>query len=194
MHRLLFTKRKLSTSLSFILIHVLYFFKLPIVSSTEFVANCSLLQIGQYVCNSPDIDIETQQPRGCSKENIAIINCTTSDGILCLPGSGLDDKTFEKEIPCQNTNGYSFQTALFLSVFFGMFGFDRFYLGYPAIGLVKFCTLGFMFLGQLIDIILIALQVVKPSDGSNYIISYFGPGLTFVTMDNDTYIVPKDNW
>lgn len=40
-----------------------------------------------------------------------------------------------------------------------MFGLDRFYLGYPGIGLAKLCTLGFMFLGQLLDIILIAAQV-----------------------------------
>jgi TM2 domain-containing membrane protein YozV len=67
-------------------------------------------------------------------------------------------------------NGYSFETALLLSIFLGMFGVDRFYLGYPAIGLAKFCTLGFMFLGQLIDIVLIATQVVGPADGSAYVI------------------------
>lgn len=56
-------------------------------------------------------------------------------------------------------NGYSLEIALLLSVFLGMFGLDRFYLGYPGIGLAKLCTLGFMFLGQLLDIILIASQV-----------------------------------
>lgn len=45
-------------------------------------------------------------------------------------------------------NGYSFETSLLLSVFLGMFGADRFYLGYPAIGLFKLCTLGCMFLGN----------------------------------------------
>lgn len=75
-----------------------------------------------------------------------------------------------------------------------MFGLDRFYLGYPGIGLLKLCTLGFFFLGQLIDIILIATQVLKPADGSSYIIPYYGPGLTVISSDNMTYRVPQYDW
>ena len=45
---------------------------------------------------------------------------------------------------------YDLDTALALSVFFGMFGLDRFYLGYPAIGLAKMMTLGGFFIGQVI--------------------------------------------
>ena len=78
--------------------------------------------------------------------------------------------TFFRDAPCRWTNGYDFETALLLSVFLGMFGADRFYLGYPALGLLKFSTLGFFFLGHLLDIVLIASQVVGPADGSHYII------------------------
>lgn len=75
-----------------------------------------------------------------------------------------------------------------------MFGLDRFYLGYPAIGLAKFCTLGFMFLGQLIDIILIATQVVLPADGSSYVIPYYGPRLEVIRSDNTTYRLVQEDW
>ena len=78
--------------------------------------------------------------------------------------------TFFRDAQCRWTNGYDFETALLLSVFLGMFGADRFYLGYPALGLLKFSTLGFFFLGHLLDIVLIASQVVGPADGSHYII------------------------
>lgn len=68
-----------------------------------------------------------------------------------------------------------------------MFGADRFYLGYPGIGLLKLCTFGCFFILQFIDIILIALQVLKPVDNSNYIIKYYGPRLKILYADNETY-------
>ena len=36
----------------------------------------------------------------------------------------------------------------------------------------QFSTLGFFFLGHLLDIVLIAAQVVGPADGSHYIIRW----------------------
>ena len=61
-------------------------------------------------------------------------------------------------------------------------------------GLAKFCTLGFLFLGQLVDIILIATQIVGPADGSEYVIDYYGPGINILRMDNITYRMPQDDW
>lgn len=92
------------------------------------------------------------------------------------------------------SNGYHFDTALLLSIFLGMFGVDRFYLGYPAIGLMKFCTLGFMFAGQLVDIVLIATQTVVPADGSAYVIPFYGPGISVIRSDNWTYRRPQPDW
>ncbi|PVD23592.1 hypothetical protein C0Q70_16864 [Pomacea canaliculata] len=58
--------------------------------------------------------------------------------------------------------------------------------------LVKFATLGFLFLGQLVDILLIATQVVKPSDGSEYVIDYYGASTQRIIRNNLTYLSPPD--
>lgn len=75
-----------------------------------------------------------------------------------------------------------------------MFGADRFYLGYPAMGLLKLCTLGFLFLGQFCDVILIATQTVRPADGSHYVMPYFGAGVSVIRSDNFTYRLPQHDW
>ena len=105
-----------------------------------------------------------------------------------------DGQNNKIKILFSSRNGYSFETAMLLSIFLGMFGADRFYLGYPAIGLLKFCTLGFMFLGQLVDIILIATQVVGPADGSHYVIPFYGAGIEVIRSNNWTYKLPQNDW
>ncbi|XP_071117318.1 TM2 domain-containing protein biscotti-like [Haliotis cracherodii] len=150
---------------------------------------CDQLLLGQYLCDDPEIDPETQQAQGCNPDNRTVpVTCRPAVDITCIHNGTPRNSTtgFKKHVPCNWTNGHKFETALLLSIFLGMFGIDRFYLGYPAIGLVKFATLGFMFLGQLIDILLIATQVVKPSDGSEYVIDYYGAATTRVMMDNET--------
>ncbi|NXM78322.1 TM2D1 protein, partial [Serilophus lunatus] len=84
-------------------------------------------------------------------------------------------------------NGYSYKVAVALSLFLGWLGADRFYLGYPALGLLKFCTVGFCGIGSLIDFILISMQIVGPSDGSSYIIDYYGARLTRLSITNATF-------
>ena len=70
-----------------------------------------------------------------------------------------------------------------------------FYLqGYPALGLLKFSTLGFFFLFHLLDVILIASQTVGPADGSAFVVAYFGAGVDVVKMDNGTRAFPQPDW
>jgi|LakMenEpi03Aug12_release.lakeMendotaPanAssembly.Ray.scaffolds.fasta_scaffold226576_2 hypothetical protein len=59
----------------------------------------------------------------------------------------------------------SFITALLLSFFFGVFGVDRFYLGYVGVGLGKLFTFGGLGVWAIIDFILIATKNVKDSQG-----------------------------
>ncbi|VVD00813.1 unnamed protein product [Leptidea sinapis] len=166
----------------------------------SFIVDCNSLRLGQYICPDPSInhiDPETQQLKGCTKgkaepsEGEAEVQCIAADGIIC---NETNNSTFTRKMPCKWTNGYSLEITLLLSVFLGMFGLDRFYLGYPGIGLAKMCTLGFLFLGQLLDIILIAAQVVGPSDGSAYVIPYYGAGISVVRSDNETYLLPQADW
>ncbi|KAH1007644.1 TM2 domain-containing protein CG10795 [Dendroctonus ponderosae] len=158
------------------------------------IVNCSTLRMGQFLCPDPSYDLidpVTQEIRGCTKEGKAKVKCLAVDGLAC---EGTKNRTFTKEMPCRWTNGYHYDTSLLLSIFLGMFGIDRFYLGYPAIGLAKFCTLGFLFIGQFIDIILIASQVVGPADGSAYVIPYYGARIDVIRSDNTTYKLRQNSW
>lgn len=153
------------------------------------------LLAGQFLCLNRSVDPLTQQLNECTRNSEAIDKapetCQAIPGIKC---SQTCNETFIRQVDCKWTNGYHFDTALLLSVFLGMFGADRFYLGYPAIGLLKFSTLGFFFIGHLVDVILIASQFLGPADGSHYVINYFGAGLTPITVSEDTVRRYQPDW
>ncbi|XP_074611624.1 TM2 domain-containing protein 1-like [Acropora palmata] len=151
-------------------------------------SKCDNLLLGQYFCPDPDIDASTQAAVGCTVNHTVEVKCQAA----AVGKDGENITACIKNVSCQYTNGHSYETALLLSVFLGMFGIDRFYLGYPAIGLLKFCTLGFFFVFHLVDIVLIATQVVGPADGSSYIIDYYGPRLTHISKNMFTYYKPED--
>ena len=60
------------------------------------------------------------------------------------------------------------QTALFFSIFTGVLGVDRFYLGYTALGIFKLLTAGGLGIWALIDFIRI-VDSLRPADGSPWV-------------------------
>uniref|UniRef100_A0A6I8NER0 TM2 domain containing 1 n=1 Tax=Ornithorhynchus anatinus TaxID=9258 RepID=A0A6I8NER0_ORNAN len=145
-----------------------------------------------YICKDPRINEDTQEPANCTNYT-AHVPCLPAPNVTCRDFSGNEtlftgnEVGFHKAIPCRNVNGYSYKVAVALSLFLGWLGADRFYLGYPALGLLKFCTVGFCGIGSLIDFILISMQIVGPSDGTSYIIDYYGARLTRLSITNETF-------
>lgn len=59
----------------------------------------------------------------------------------------------------------SWWTTFWLSLFFGYFGADRFYLGGWVLGLLKLCTMGGLGFWWIIDIILLLLGLMCDENG-----------------------------
>ncbi|XP_015270708.1 PREDICTED: TM2 domain-containing protein 1 [Gekko japonicus] len=166
------------------------------VEGGDLPLKCEDLRVGQYICDDPKIDNDTQEPENCTNHT-AYVACHPAPNITCKDFSGNETQFtgkrvgFYRPIECRNVNGYSYKVAVALSLFLGWLGADRFYLGYPALGLLKFCTVGFCGIGSLIDFILISMQIVGPSDGSSYIIDYYGARLTRLSITNETFRKPQ---
>ena len=106
------------------------------VSENQKVINikCSDLLVGQYRCQNPKIDDQTQEPQNCERHHVisngkdifvdtAPISCYTAPRIICEGGNyneTLDGYVFEKRTPCRWTNRKYYRTALFLSLFLGI--------------------------------------------------------------------------
>ncbi|XP_054714970.1 TM2 domain-containing protein 3-like [Uloborus diversus] len=97
-----------------------------------------------------------------------IAKCNVKPHILCLGSRG-----FSKHVPCNWTKGYSWGTALLLSIVFGGFGVDRFYLGMWQEGIGKLFSFGGLGVWTLVDVILIATGYLGPADHSLYIRNEF---------------------
>ena len=177
---------------------LIFFFKFSKVQSsgnmTSSWRHCDDLLPGQYICQ-----IFQQPPKDCNNEYQ--VPCTLAVGLKCLlssPSLELADQhasvnngkyvsrdlediknhnpgivsQFNETISCPyNATGYRFDLALLLSVLFGVIGVDRFYLGYPALGVLKMFSFGGLLIWWLVDIVLIALQILKPVDNSDYELS-----------------------
>jgi len=93
-----------------------------------------------------------------------IANCSVAADVVCL-GS----RRFLKRRVCDWTAGYSWSTALALSLSLGGFGADRFYLGHWQEGIGKLFSFGGLGVWTLMDVVLIAIGYLGPADGSLYV-------------------------
>ena len=59
----------------------------------------------------------------------------------------------------------SWTAAIMFSVFLGLFGVDRFYLGYGFLGFVKLVTFGGFGLWWLLDIVLLLMNRLPDAEG-----------------------------
>ncbi|XP_064407621.1 TM2 domain-containing protein 1-like [Halichondria panicea] len=145
------------------------------------------LRPGQYYCASPDVDTDSQAIRNCNRDTGTVeVPCYAAPNVSCggLPYNATQC-IFTESRPCTFVNGkrYNYYLAVGLSLFLGMLGVDRFYLGYPAIGLMKLCTMGFFLIGHLLDFLLILLQVVGPADQTGYYAPFYGPLVSRVLVN-----------
>uniref|UniRef100_A0AC35TV01 TM2 domain-containing protein n=1 Tax=Rhabditophanes sp. KR3021 TaxID=114890 RepID=A0AC35TV01_9BILA len=138
---------------------------------------CDKLRMGQFMCDEPVIDIYTGYPDTCKEDNSVILNCTIIPGLHCLHNATIISDTFLKTInnACMTSKKYNYHLTLALSIIFGVFGLDRFYLGYYALGFLKLSSYGLYGSLYILDVILISLQLLGPADGSGYATNYYWP-------------------
>ena len=60
--------------------------------------------------------------------------------------------------------------AFLLSHFAGMFGVDRFYLGYTGLGILKLLTCGGVGIWALVDLMLIGMGKMKDAEGNSLLL------------------------
>lgn len=101
-------------------------------------------------------------------------------GVQCKPGPRpqaatcsalptvecLGNRTFLKQMYCKSSSGFSLTTAIALSVVFGGFGADRFYLGHITTGVLKLLSFGGFGIWSLIDVIFLVCGALTPKDGT----------------------------
>lgn len=140
---------------------------LSVVTITTAELDCAKLRPGQFKCDVPTVLNETQEYVDCDKTRQVKLTCRPLVNLRCQLSTGVV-KTFngsevcdelEQTAPCRWTNGKSYMVSCLLSLFFGVFGIDRFYLGYPVLGVIKLTTVGMLGIGALSDFLLILLQV-----------------------------------
>ncbi|OHS98182.1 TM2 domain containing protein [Tritrichomonas foetus] len=134
---------------------------------------CSLLPREYRICSSrglqkftksfPDMPAEIFEYDGCNNDysninKFGVAVCQPLKGVTCL-GEPL---WFVKDFRCFEEGESSYIPVLICSLFFGIFGVDRYLLGYPMLGTIKLLTLGGFGFWYITDLVLISLGYLNP--------------------------------
>lgn len=116
-----------------------------------------------YCWQLPEHNYHCTANTTCEPNTKYLAICYANSTVYCL-----GNRQFERYKTCNLDNGHRWKTAVSLSVLFGGFGVDRFYMGHWQEGVGKLFSFGGFGIWTLIDAILIAIGYLKPADASQY--------------------------
>lgn len=99
----------------------------------------------------------------CKANSRYLTTCKANSTVHCL-----GNREFKRYKHCNIDNGHKWSIAVSLSVLFGGFGIDRFYMGHWQEGVGKLFSFGGFGVWTLIDAILITIGYLKPADATQY--------------------------
>lgn len=116
-----------------------------------------------YCWQLPEDAYSCAQNTTCKLNTRYLTTCHVNSTTYCL---GL--RRFTRYKLCNATTGHKWSMTMVLSILFGGFGVDRFYLGHWQEGVGKLFSFGGFGVWTLIDTILISIGYLKPADSSQY--------------------------
>lgn len=112
-----------------------------------------------YCWQLPEEFYSCGQNTTCKLNTKYLTTCNVNSTTYCM-----GKRQFLRFKECNISNGHKWSMALTLSILFGGFGIDRFYLGHWQEGVGKLFSFGGFGVWTLIDAILISIGYLKPAD------------------------------